>query len=287
MAKKVYGIDLGTTYSVLATLGDNGMPEVIDNHYDGVPLLASAVYFQEDGTPVVGKTAKNQAQVEPSRVALHVKRHIGEEDAPTWEIGEVKYDPITISALILKQMKEYAAEQGHDVNDVVITCPAYFKIPHRNATRQAGEIAGLNVLNIINEPTAAALNYCCREFRESRKIMVYDLGGGTFDVTLFDFSVSENNTATIKVLRTGGDKKKGGIDWDDRLFKHIVELYAKEKGVSEESVEKDPALKQKISALAEDVKIGLSKLPQKSFTIDSFRFEVTREKFEELTLGLV
>jgi molecular chaperone DnaK (HSP70) len=286
---KVYGIDLGTTYSVIATLDDNGMPEVIENFNDGIPLLASAVYFPGGGDPVVGKEAKNQAEVESDRVVQFVKRQIGEKDAQVWTFDGVTYDPITISALILKRMKEYATEQGHDVQDVVITCPAYFKIPHRNATRQAGQIAGFNVLNIVNEPTAAALNYCCREFRESRKIMVFDLGGGTFDVTLSDFSVSEDDKASINVIRTGGDKRLGGIDWDARLYDHICELYTKENGVSQD--EMDAELRQKIRSQVEDIKKSISNMPSKSFTIsyagDTTRLEVTREKFEEITKDLV
>ena len=161
---KVYGIDLGTTYSVIATLDDNGMPEVITNQDEGKNVLASAVYFQDGDDPVVGEIAKSQKDMEPDKVVECVKRHIGKADAPTYEFDGVSYDPISISALILKRMKAYAEEQGPDVRDVVITCPAYFGNGERMATKQAGIIAGLNVLNMVNEPTAAALNYCCREF---------------------------------------------------------------------------------------------------------------------------
>lgn len=123
---KVYGIDLGTTYSVISTLDDNGMPEIVVNQDEGSNLLASAVYFQEGGDPVVGEVAKNQKDIEPERVVEFVKRYIGKPDAPTYDFDGVTYDPITISSLILKRMKEYANAQGHDVKDVVITCPAYF-----------------------------------------------------------------------------------------------------------------------------------------------------------------
>jgi molecular chaperone DnaK (HSP70) len=281
---KVYGIDLGTTYSVIATLDDNGMPVVIDNYADGGQLLASAVYFPHDGDPVIGEAAKNQAEVEPDRVVQFVKREIGKSDALIREFDGVKYDPISISALILKRMKEYAEEQGHEVNDVVITCPAYFGNEECAATKQAGIIAGFNVLNIVNEPTAAALNYCCREFKENRKIMVYDLGGGTFDITLFDFSVDEKGAALIDVLETGGNDRLGGIDWDARLYDHICQLYTDETGVTWD--EMDAELRQKIRSQVEDVKKSISKMPSKSFAINyggSTRFEVTREKFEELT----
>jgi molecular chaperone DnaK (HSP70) len=282
---KVYGIDLGTTYSVIATLDENGMPEVIENYVDATPLLASAVYFPNDGDPVIGTEAKNQIEIEPDRVVQFVKREIGKPDARTREFDGIKYDPILISSLILKRMKEYAEEQGHEVNDVVITCPAYFGNEERAATKQAGIIAGLNVLNIISEPTAAAYNYCCREFRENRKIMVYDLGGGTFDVTLFDFSVDDEGRTFIDVLETGGNDRLGGVDWDARLYDYICELYTDENGVGQD--EMDAELRQKIRSQVEEVKKSLSNMPSKSFTINhgggTTRLEVTREKFEEQT----
>ena len=286
---KVYGIDLGTTYSVISTLDDNGMPEIVANQDEGSNLLASAVYFQEGGDPVVGEEAKNQKDIEPERVVEFVKRYIGKPDASTYEFDGVTYDPITISSLILKRMKEYANAQGHDVKDVVITCPAYFGNEERTATKQAGLIAGLNVLNIVNEPTAAALNYCCREFKENRKIMVYDLGGGTFDITLFDFSVDESGKAFIDIIKTGGNDRLGGIDWDARMYDYMCEKYAFENGVSQDDMELE--LQQKIKAQIEQAKKDLSTLQKKSYTIsydgDRTRIELTREDFESRTKDLV
>lgn len=265
------------------------MPEIIENFTDSVPLLASAVYSPEGGDPVIGKEAKNQAEIDPSRVVQFIKREIGKADAQVRNFDGADYDPVTISALILKRMKEYAEEQGYEVNNVVITCPAYFKVEERTATRQAGEIAGFTVLNIVNEPTAAALNYCSREFQENRKILVYDLGGGTFDVTIVDFSAAEGGQPVIKVLATDGDDRLGGIDWDARLYDYICELYQDENGVSQD--EMDAELKQKIKSQVEDVKRSLSNMQSRSFTInyagDSTRIEVSREKFEELTSDLV
>jgi molecular chaperone DnaK (HSP70) len=294
MEKKVYGIDLGTTYSAIATMNDDGMPEIIENDEDSSLLLPSAVYFSESGVPVVGKEAKNQAQIDNDKVVQCVKRFIGDEKAPKWTFNEVAYDPISISALILKRMKEYAEAQGHDVQDVVITCPAFFKIPHRNATRQAGQIAGLNVLNIINEPTAAALSYCFRDFRESKKIMVYDLGGGTFDVTLFDFDVDEETKkASVKVGRSAGDKKLGGVDWDERLFSYMCELYVEENGFSsQKDIEESDKLK--IRGEVEETKKTLSSpgIAVKNVVIygtnnNTTRIEVRREEFEKRSRDLV
>ena len=287
----VYGIDLGTTYSAIATL-ENNMPQVIVNFADSKPLLASAVYFPEDGDPVIGEAAKNQLEVESDRVVQFVKREIGKADAQKREFNGVTYDPITISSLILKRMAEYAKEQGHDVKDVVITCPAYFGNEERNATRQAGIIAGFNVLNIVNEPTAAAFNYLSREFKESKKIMVYDLGGGTFDITLFDFSVEDGGKTTIDVICSGGNDRLGGADWDARLFNYIADLFVEEIGsISRDDLNNDGELKQKIRTLVESTKISLSSMATKNFTInhngESVRLAVTREKFEEITNDLV
>lgn len=286
---KVYGIDLGTTYSVISTLDDNGMPEVITNQDESSDLLASAVYFQDGADPVVGEIAKNQKDFEPDRVVEFVKRFIGKPDAPTYEFNGIKYDPITISSLILKRMKAYADAQGHDVKNVVITCPAYFGNEEKAATRQAGIIAGLNVLNIVHEPTAAALNYCVREFKENRKIMVYDLGGGTFDITLFDFSVDDDGKALIDVIRTGGNDRLGGIDWDARMFDYMCQKYAFENGT--EVSDMDDELRATIRAQVEQAKKDLSTLEKKSYTIkydgDRTRIELTRQEFEELTQDLV
>lgn len=286
---KVYGIDLGTTYSVITTLDEHGMPVVIPNQDEGSDLLASAVYFPEGADPVIGEVAKAQADFEADRVIQFVKRYIGKTDAPTYDIDGVKYDPITISALILKRLKAYADAQGEDVQNVVITCPAYFGQNEKAATRQAGIIAGLNVLNIVHEPTAAALNYCMHDFQENRKIMVYDLGGGTFDITLFDFSVDESGKSTIDVIRTGGNDRLGGIDWDDRMFMYMCRKYAEENGITESDMDED--LKSTIRMQVEKAKRDLSQLPKKSLVIkydgDHTRIELTQEEFENETKDLV
>ena len=289
---KVYGIDLGTTYSAIATLDENSLPIVIPNHYDGGDLLASAVYFQEGANPenpVVGEYAKGMKDSEPDRVVEFVKRYIGRKDAPTYMFEGVQYDPITISSIILKRLKEYAGEQGHDVHDVVITCPAYFNDKQKAATKQAGEIAGLNVLNIVYEPTAAALNYCSREYKENRKIMVYDLGGGTFDVSLIDFSVDDSGKVMMDSVRTKGDDRLGGIDWDSRMFDYMCQKYTFENGT--EVSDMDGELKAKIRAQVEQAKKDLSTLEKKSYVInydgDRTRIELTRQEFEEQTQDLV
>jgi len=290
MSKRVYGIDLGTTYSAIATLDEYQMPKIIENEVDATPTLASAVYFPGGSEPIVGIEAKNHAEIDPNNVVQFVKRQIGKEDAKIWEFDGVKYGPIEISTEILKQMKRYVKDQtGDDVVDVVITCPAYFKTNERNATKRAGEDAGLNVLNIVNEPTAAALSYCSREYQEDRKILVYDLGGGTFDVTLLDFSVDESGNASIQVLATDGDDQLGGIDWDNLLFNYIANEYSVEVGIEIDDFE--PLLRQHIRSQIEGIKQSLSKMPNKNVMIsnsgDITSINVTRDAFEELTKSKV
>ena len=289
MEGKVYGIDLGTTYCAIATIDENGMPYIIPNQADSSNLIASAVYFPVDGDPVVGEQAKGMKEEEPERVVEFVKRYIGKEDAPEYEFNGAKYDPIEISSIILKRIVKYAADQGHIVKNVVITCPAYFGDEEKTATSQAGELAGLNVLKIVHEPTAATLNYCLREYKERRKILVYDLGGGTFDITLSEFSVDENGKASIEVIRTAGNDRLGGIDFDVRLFTYMCEQYAEENGIDTESMDDD--LKNTIRAQEEKVKKDLSGVPSKNYTIrydgDRTRINVTKEEFEKRCTDLV
>ncbi len=283
--KKVYGIDLGTTYSVIAALDSTGKPEVFEFYSEGERVMPSAVYFQPEGVPVVGKEAKAMAETEPERVIQWVKRQIGKSDVK-YNFDGVEYDPITISSLILKRIKEDIEQQGNEVNDVVITCPAYFGNEEKMATRQAGQIAGLNVLNIIHEPTAAALSYCAREFGEPRKIMVYDLGGGTFDVTLLSFSVDQNGgNAAIDIIDSKGDDRLGGIDWDNRLMNHICNLYADKLGIEAEDIDDDVKLAIKIKV--EDTKKALSKMDVRSINVGGERVDVTKQGFEDASRDLV
>lgn len=285
MEEKVYGIDLGTTYSVIATLGSNAKPEVFDISTEAERTLASVVYFQSGGDPVVGREAKKMAASEPDRVVSCVKRQIGKEDV-RYQFDGVEYDPITVSSLILKRMKEDVENQGYQVSKVVITCPAYFGNKEKTATRQAGEIAGLNVLDIIHEPTAAALNYCSHEFSENRRIMVYDLGGGTFDITLLDFSVDGfGKNAKIVILDSTGDDKLGGVDWDVKLYDYICEVYAGENGISTDDI--DDSTKATILSQVEDTKKKLSVMSAFNVNAGGSRLQITAEEFRERTKNLV
>ena len=236
-----YGIDLGTTYSCIATLDRNGNPEVVRNQADASDTLASAVFFESTDNVVIGNSAKDMVETDGERVVQFVKREIGKPNARTYEFDGKTYTPVEISTLILCRLKQMVEEQGGSVDDVVITCPAYFGLEERNATRKAGELAGMNVRNLIDEPTAAALSYCARQFQEERTILVYDLGGGTFDVTIVKMSLVMNSDGNevqkVIVIATGGNDELGGKDWDDKLFDHILQACCDENGLTPDEID--------------------------------------------------
>lgn len=286
----VYGIDLGTTYSSISTLDDDGHPNVIMNWAEGSEVLASAVYFPQGSDPIVGEIAKDQKDIEPERVVEFVTQYLGKSDAPTYEFDGAKYDPITITALILIKMKSYAEEQGYDVRDVIIACPAYYGYAERNAIKQAGTIAGLNVLNIINTTTAATLYYLSdEEQEENKRILVYDLGGTTFNLSLLEIQLDSNGNPNLKVIKTDGNEQLGGCEWDARLFDCLLQKYANENGLDDSNL--DDELRTTVAALVEKLKMKLSALERVSCGVrhcgDRTRLEVTREELERLTQDLV
>lgn len=284
-----YGIDLGTTYSCIATLDRNGNPEIIRNQTDASDTLASAVFFESADNVVIGNSAKDMVETDGERVVQFVKRQIGKPNAQTYEFDGKTYTPVEISALILKRLKQMVEEQGGSVDDVVITCPAYFGLEERNATRQAGELAGMNVLNLINEPTAAALSYCARQFQEERTILVYDLGGGTFDVTIVRMSLITNSDGNevqkIKVVATGGNDLLGGKDWDDKLFNHILQACCDENALTLDEI--DAETRQMIRSRVETTKKKLSSAESAKVKVNvngaMTNITITREEFENMT----
>lgn len=291
----IYGIDLGTTYSCIAKLDANGNPEIIRNQDDASDTLASAVYFESDSNLIIGDAAKEYVETDAERVVQFAKRYIGKtgEDYKEWTAFDKTYTPIDISALILKTIKQMAAEQGENVEDVVITCPAYFGNIERDATRKAGELAGLNVLNLINEPTAAAVSYCAKQFQENRTILVYDLGGGTFDVTIVNMEMIVNEdgseTPKITVIDSDGDDRLGGADWDEALYKYILEAVLDDNGLEESDLE--PEQKQDIRSKVEINKKKLSKKESVKININfngaPTSVNISREDFDRITASLV
>src|ERR671935_2548637 len=220
---RAVGIDLGTTNSVVAVL-EGGDPTVIANS-EGSRTTPSVVAFARNGEVLVGQPAKNQAVTNVDRTVRSVKRHMGSD----WsiEIDGKKYTAQEISARILMKLKRDAeAYLGEDITDAVITTPAYFNDAQRQATKEAGQIAGMNVLRIVNEPTAAALAYGLDKGEKEQTILVFDLGGGTFDVSLLEIG-----DGVIEVRATSGDNHLGGDDWDQRIVQHLIKTFNGQYGI--------------------------------------------------------
>lgn len=286
-----YGIDLGTTYSAIARLGVTGAPEIIADTELGKDTLASAVFFAEDGTVIVGDTAKEEGVTAPERLHQFFKRWIGRGTDPNREhyfVDGKEYDPIELSSIVLGRIINYAKDNGEEVKDVVITCPAYFDYAQRDATKQAGVAAGLNVMVVINEPTAAAINYCVNRFNEDQNVLVYDLGGGTFDVTLMRMTQNGANRS-VDVLGTDGDAFLGGCDWDNELYQLLLAKYEEQYGNSADKMPEE--LKTSIRGQVEDLKMKLTNKEKAKTKIpydgENVILEVTREEFESATAGYV
>ncbi len=283
---KVIGIDLGTTNSCVAVM-EGGEPVVIANA-EGSRTTPSVVAFQKDGSRVVGQVAKRQAVANPDKTVISIKRRMGSDYKV--KIDEKSYSPQEISAMILSKLKADAeAYLGGKVTDAVITCPAYFTDAQRQATKDAGKIAGLNVLRIINEPTAAALSYGLDKEKENSKVMIYDLGGGTFDVSILEIS-----DGVFEVLATNGNNMLGGDDFDKRIMDYMVGEFKKSHGVD---LSKDKMAMQRLKEAAEKAKIELSGMNSTSISLPfismtdagpaHLELELTRQKFEALIADLV
>ena len=287
---RAVGIDLGTTNSVVAVL-EGGEPTVIANA-EGLRTTPSIVAFTKDGEVLVGETAKRQAVTNVDRTIASVKRHMGTDW--TTPIDDKKYTAQEISARTLMKLKRDAESYlGDKVTDAVITVPAYFNDAERQATKEAGEIAGLNVLRIINEPTAAALAYGLDKGKEDELILVFDLGGGTFDVSLLEVG-KDDDFSTIQVRSTAGDNRLGGDDWDQRIVDWLITQFKAATGVD---VKNDKIALQRLKEAAEQAKKELSssmsasiQLPYLSLTENgpaNLEETLTRAKFEELTKDLL
>ena len=289
MARAV-GIDLGTTNSAVSVL-EGGEPTVIANA-EGFRTTPSVVAFTKDGEVLVGETAKRKAVTNVDRTISSVKRHMGTDW--TFAVDDKKYTPQEISARILAKLKRDAETYlGEAVTDAVITVPAYFNDAERQATKDAGEIAGLNVLRIINEPTAAALAYGLDKGKEDELILVFDLGGGTFDVSLLEVG-KDDDFSTIQVRATSGDNRLGGDDWDQRIVEHLVKKFKETTGVD---VSKDKIALQRLKEAAEQAKKELSQATQASIQLPYLSLTengpanldetLTRAQFEQMTADLV
>ena len=283
---KTIGIDLGTTNSCVAVM-ENGEPVVIANA-EGSRTTPSVVAFQKDGERLVGQVAKRQAVSNPDRTVASIKRHMGSNYKVS--IDNKDYTPQEISAMVLTKLKKDAeAYLGGAVTDAVITVPAYFSDSQRQATKDAGKIAGLNVLRIINEPTAAALSYGLDKEGKTQKVIIYDLGGGTFDV-----SIMEIGDGVFEVLATHGNNMLGGDDFDKRVMDYLVAEFKQKEGID---LANDKLAMQRLKEAAEKAKIELSGMSKTNvnlpfITADAtgpkhLDVDVTKQKFDALTADLV
>src|SRR3954463_8811348 len=289
--ERAVGIDLGTTNPAGPVL-EGGEPTVIANA-EGGRTTPSVVAFAKSGEPLVGEVAKRQAVTHVERTIRAVKRHMGTDW--TNEIDGKKYTPQEISARILGKLKRDAEEYlGEKVTDAVVTVPAYFNDAQRQATKEAGEIAGLNVLRIINEPTAAALAYGLDKGKEDELILVFDLGGGTFDVSLLEVGKDEDNFSTIQVRATSGDNHLGGDDWDQRIVDHLVNTVKMQTGID---LSKDKIAMQRLREAAEQAKKELSSSTATTISLQYLSMtengpvhldeKLTRAQFQQMTADLL
>lgn len=287
---RVVGIDLGTTNSAVAVL-EGGQPTVIANA-EGSRTTPSVVAFSKQGEVLVGEVAKRQAVTNVDRTISSVKRHMGTDW--TQEIDGKKYTPQEISARTLGKLKKDAESYlGESVTDAVITVPAYFSDSERQATKDAGTIAGLNVLRIINEPTAAALAYGLEKGNDDEQILVFDLGGGTFDVSLLEVSKDEEGS-TIQVQATAGDNRLGGDDWDQKIVDWLISQVKNKEGVD---LGKDRIALQRLKEAAEQAKKELSSSTSTTLSLQYLSMtengplhldeKLTRAQFEDMTSDLL
>ncbi|TET31517.1 MAG: molecular chaperone DnaK [Candidatus Heimdallarchaeota archaeon] len=287
---KVVGIDLGTTNSGIAYM-EGGTPTIIPNA-EGGRITPSVVTITEDGEQIVGEIAKRQAVSKPKRTIRSIKRKMGSKHRD--KIDGKEYTPQEISAMILRKLKKDAEDfLGEEIKEAVITCPAYFTDSQRQATKDAGKIAGLKVLRIINEPTAACLAYGVGKGKEEI-ILVFDLGGGTFDVSILETYMEEGDTM-FEVKATSGNNLLGGDDFDDRIIKWVVEQFKKQEGID---LTKNDSAMQRIKDASEKAKMELSS-KQRAFvdipyaTVDkegqpiNINYEITRSQFQRMTEDLI
>ena len=284
MTARVYGIDLGTTYSCIAYVDENSKPVVVPNSENQL-TTPSVVYFENPENIVVGAAAKGVAEFHTDAVVSTVKRVMGDPNWTTEHHGKT-YHPQDVSSFILRKLIKDAERHTNDkIGDAVITCPAYFGVTQREATRQAGVLAGLNVHYVIPEPTAAAIAHSIDESQD-QTVLVFDLGGGTFDVTVLSV-----RAGAIEVECTGGDHVLGGKNWDEKIALWFAEQFSEKTGVSADELTDDPETWQELLKASEAAKIALSHtkgFPHRvQYHTNRVLVELTRETFDELTSSLL
>lgn len=278
----IIGIDLGTTNSAVAYINDDDQPEIIVNR-DGDRVTPSVILF-EDNEPIIGSEAKLNSVSDPDNVVQFVKRNLGNKVYKFVSDDGNEFTSEELSALIIKRMKEDAEDYlDNEITQAVITVPAYFNDAQRKATQDAGKIAGLDVLKVINEPTAAAFAYGISKVDTNQNILVYDLGGGTFDVTIMSVTPED-----IIIKATGGDKNLGGFDFDNRLFEHVQNIFEDEHDID---IYDDSEALQDLREKAEACKKSLSRRAKAKITVSSqgqtVKVDITKEEYDEMIKGLL
>jgi len=280
--KRVYGIDLGTTYSAIAYVDEHGKPVIVPNQ-ESERITPSVVLFDGENI-IVGNTAKESAKVEPHRVVSRVKQHMGDPNF-VFESEGKSFSAEDVSSFILRKVVGDAEiALGDQISDVVITCPAYFGTPEREATANAGKLAGLSVRAILNEPTAAAIAYGLEQ-GEDQTVLVYDLGGGTFDITMIEIK-----DRLIRVICTGGDHHLGGVLWDEAIVMYLAEEFRSQTGCEADPLD-DPEVLNDLFLQAERGKKTMTQRDKAPFRVthagQQARIELDREKFQEITKHLL
>ena len=276
------GIDIGTTNSAIAYINDDDQPEIIVNR-DGDRVTPSVILF-EDNEPIIGSEAKLNSVSDPENVVQFVKRNLGNKAYKFISDDGKEFTSEELSALVIKRMKEDAEDYlAKEITKAVITVPAYFNDAQRKATQDAGKIAGLDVLKVINEPTAAAFAYGISKVDTNQNIMVYDLGGGTFDVTIMSVTPED-----IIIKATGGDKNLGGFDFDNRIFEHVQNIFEDEYDID---IYDDSEALQDLREKAEACKKSLSRRAKAKITVSSqgqtVKTDITKEEYSEMIKGLL
>ncbi len=280
--KRVFGIDLGTTYSAIAYVDEHGKPVIVPNQ-ESERITPSVVLF-DGANVIVGNTAKESAKVEPHRVVSRVKQHMGDPNFVFEHDGQAYSAEDVASFILRKVVGDAEIALGEKITDVVITCPAYFGTPEREATANAGKLAGLSVRAILNEPTAAAIAYGLEQ-GEDQTVLVYDLGGGTFDITMIEI-----RDRLIRVICTGGDHRLGGALWDEAVVMYLAEDFRSQTGSAADPLD-DPEVLNDLFLQAERGKKTLTQRDKAPFRVthagQQARIELDREKFEEITKHLL
>lgn len=292
----VYGIDMGTTYTCIAKVNDDGKVEAIRNVAEQKTTMASAVFFDDDGYYIVGDSAKEAILDAPGRVCQFFKRYIGRpellkraraNEPNIYIIDGIEHDPIELSAMVLKKICAYCKEQGEEVQDAVITYPADYGVNQKEAIRKAAELAGINVIGMINDVTAAAMNYARGiDAIDGAKVLLYHLGGGTFSTGLMQLTYQDNGKLIIQMLGYNGDNDLGGVNWDQSFEDLVKRKFAKDVGCSVGDISQDVTLS--IRAQVEKMKRALSEKTSITFRFtddegNRRKIPVSREEFDEAT----